>query len=82
MEKNLHNFEPSLVKEVVGGVRDEMVLDVNELRIQIAAVDQKIAFYVADIKKSDMEMDKVVAETEAKVAQYVFSFLFATMKFN
>lgn len=69
------NFEPSLVEHGKKGELNEISLDENTLRAQIAAVDEHIAFYEADIKQSDAENAEIEADAVKLVARYDFEFL-------
>lgn len=69
------NFEPSLVEHDKKGELNEISLDENTLRAQIAAVDKQIAFYEADIKQSDAEIAENEADAVKLAARYDSRFL-------
>lgn len=67
------NYVPWTIDYADKCVQNEMALDEGALRAQIAELDQKIAFYEADIERSEEQSVELLADVQTLAMRYGFS---------
>lgn len=64
------NYVPWTIDYADKCVQNEMALDEGALRAQIAELDQKIAFYEADIERSEEQSVELLADVQTLAMRY------------